>query len=123
MTKQSWERITNAPLVTSSHVCGWTLMRRESLRRILIEVEPYETAMKPERDTENKAVEGYEADATDVNRETGTRGRWLSGLRLAVTTLVVVLLIAACSIRAAQQQLLNASVLSLPSYHLLWIGD
>jgi hypothetical protein len=98
-------------------------MRRDSLRRILIDVEPYETAMKPERDTESQAVEGHEADATDVNRETDTRRQWLSGLRLAVTTLVVVLLIAACSVRAAQQQLLKASVLSLPSYHLLWIGD
>lgn len=90
---------------------------------MLIDVEPYETAMKPERDTESQPVEGYEADATDVNRVTDARRQWLSILRLAVTILVVVLLIAACSIQAAQQQLLKASVLSLPSYHLLWIGN
>lgn len=79
--------------------------------------------MKSERDTESKAVEGYEAEATDVNHEADTRRRWLSGLPLAVTALVAVLLITACSIRTAQQQLLRASVLTLPSYHLLWIGD
>lgn len=52
-----------------------------------------------------------------------TRRNWFSALRLAVTALAVVLLIAACSIRATRQQLLDASVLPLPSYHLLWMGD
>ena len=69
-----------------------------SPRKLLSEVSPVERRKSP----------------ADTNRN------WISALRLAVTTLAVVLLIAGCSIRAARQQLLEASVLSLPSYHQLW---
>ncbi|MFZ0014742.1 MAG: thioredoxin family protein [Acidimicrobiia bacterium] len=57
----------------------------------------------------------------------GTRSdpglRWLQALRISFVVLAGVLLIAACSIRSFHQHLLETSVLSLPTYYLLWTGD
>jgi hypothetical protein len=48
---------------------------------------------------------------------------WLRALRVSILVVAGVILIAACSIRVARQQLLETPVLSLPSYYLLWSGD
>jgi hypothetical protein len=61
--------------------------------------------------------------AQRLKARSNPRFSWLRALRVSVVVLAGVILVAACSIRVARQQLLETPVLSLPTSFLLWTGD